>query len=102
MKQWYGMSRARYRGLARNACNLRFTVTAMNMKWALTSGSKTEGAIPGDPSRRSARRSNKTRRPKVASALIFNHPFSPQKRPKPLKPQWGEDLVNLRFGKSQG
>ena len=35
MKQWYGMSRVRYRGLARNACHLRFVVTAMNMKPAL-------------------------------------------------------------------
>ena len=35
MKQWYGMSRVRYRGLARNACHLRFVVTAMNMKRAL-------------------------------------------------------------------
>ena len=35
MKQWYGMSRVRYRGLARNACHLQFVVTAMNMKRAL-------------------------------------------------------------------
>jgi IS5 family transposase len=35
MKQWYGMSRVRYRGLARNACHLRFVVTAMNTKRAL-------------------------------------------------------------------
>jgi IS5 family transposase len=35
MKQWYGMSRVRYRGLARNACHLRFVVAAMNMKRAL-------------------------------------------------------------------
>ncbi len=35
MKQWYGLSRVRYRGLARNACHLRFVVTAMNMKRAL-------------------------------------------------------------------
>ena len=35
MKQWYAMSRVRYRGLARNACHLRFVVTAMNMKRAL-------------------------------------------------------------------
>ena len=32
MKQWYGMSRVRYRGLARNACHLQFVVAAMNMK----------------------------------------------------------------------
>jgi IS5 family transposase len=35
MKQWYGMSRVRYRGLARNACQLQFVATAMNMKRAL-------------------------------------------------------------------
>ena len=35
MKQWYGMSRVRYRGLARNACHLQFVATAMNMKRAL-------------------------------------------------------------------
>jgi transposase, IS5 family len=35
MKQGCGMSRVRYRGLARNACHLRFVVTAMNMKRAL-------------------------------------------------------------------
>jgi IS5 family transposase len=35
MMQWYGMSRVRYRGLARNACHLRFVVAAMNMKRAL-------------------------------------------------------------------
>jgi IS5 family transposase len=35
MKRWYGMRRVRYRGLARNACRLRFVVTAMNMKRAL-------------------------------------------------------------------
>jgi hypothetical protein len=29
------MSRVRYRGLARNACHLRFVVAAMNMKRAL-------------------------------------------------------------------
>ena len=32
MKRWYGMGRVRYRRLARNACHLRFVVTAMNMK----------------------------------------------------------------------
>jgi transposase, IS5 family len=35
MKQWYGMSRVRHRGLARNACHLRFVATAMNMKRAI-------------------------------------------------------------------
>jgi IS5 family transposase len=35
MKQWYGMNRVRYRGLARNACHLQFVVAAMNMKRAL-------------------------------------------------------------------
>jgi hypothetical protein len=35
MKQWYGMSRVRYCGLARNARRLGFVVTAMNMKRAL-------------------------------------------------------------------
>jgi len=35
MKQWYGMRRVRYRGLARNACHLQFVATAMNMKRAL-------------------------------------------------------------------
>jgi hypothetical protein len=35
MKQWYAMRRVRYRGLARNACHLRFVVAAMNMKRAL-------------------------------------------------------------------
>jgi IS5 family transposase len=35
IKRWCAMSRVRYRGLARNACHLRFVVTAMNMKRAL-------------------------------------------------------------------
>ena len=35
MKQWYRISRVRYRGLARNACHLQFVATAMNMKRAL-------------------------------------------------------------------
>ena len=35
MKRWYGMGRVRYLGLSRNACHLRFVVTAMNMKRAL-------------------------------------------------------------------
>jgi transposase, IS5 family len=35
MKQWCAMRRVRYRGLARNACHLRFVVAAMNMKRAL-------------------------------------------------------------------
>jgi transposase, IS5 family len=35
MKRWYGMSRVRYRGLARNACHLQFVATAMNMKRAI-------------------------------------------------------------------
>ena len=35
MKQWYGMSRVRYRGLARNACHLQFVATAVNMKRTL-------------------------------------------------------------------
>jgi hypothetical protein len=35
MKQWYGMRRVRYRGLAHNACHLQFVATAMKMKRAL-------------------------------------------------------------------
>jgi hypothetical protein len=35
MKQWYGMSRVRYRGLARNACHQRFVGTPMNIKRTL-------------------------------------------------------------------
>jgi transposase, IS5 family len=35
MKQWYGVSRVRYRGLARNPCHLQFVVTAMNIKRAI-------------------------------------------------------------------
>src|SRR5271154_2707583 len=35
MKQWYGMSRVRYRGLARNVCHLQFVAAAMNMKRAI-------------------------------------------------------------------
>jgi IS5 family transposase len=35
MKRWYGMSRVRYLGLARNACHLQFVAAAMNMKRAL-------------------------------------------------------------------
>ena len=35
MKRWYGMSRVRYLGLARNDCHLQFVATAMNMKRAL-------------------------------------------------------------------
>ena len=34
MKRWYGMSRVRYLGLARNACHLQFVAMAMNMKRA--------------------------------------------------------------------
>jgi IS5 family transposase len=32
MKNWYGMARVRYRGLARNNCHLQFVAMAMNMK----------------------------------------------------------------------
>jgi hypothetical protein len=35
MKQWGGMSRVRYRGLARNAGHHQFVAAAMNMKRAL-------------------------------------------------------------------
>jgi transposase, IS5 family len=35
LKRWYGLSRVRYLGLARNACHLRFVVAAMNMKRAI-------------------------------------------------------------------
>jgi IS5 family transposase len=35
MKRWYGMSRVRYLGLARNACHLQFVAMAMNMKRTL-------------------------------------------------------------------
>ena len=35
MKRWYGMSRVRYLGLARNNCHLQFVAAAMNMKRAL-------------------------------------------------------------------
>jgi IS5 family transposase len=35
MKRWYGMSRVRYLGLARNTCHLQFVALAMNMKRAL-------------------------------------------------------------------
>ena len=35
MKRWYGMSRVRYFGLARNACHLQLVAAAMNMKRAL-------------------------------------------------------------------
>jgi hypothetical protein len=35
MKQWYGLSRVRYRGLTRNACHLQFVATAMKLKRAL-------------------------------------------------------------------
>ena len=41
MKRWYGMSRVRYLGLARNACHLKFVVMAMNMKRALALTSAT-------------------------------------------------------------
>jgi IS5 family transposase len=34
MKLWYGMSRVRYLGRARNNCHLQFVVMAMNMKRA--------------------------------------------------------------------
>ena len=34
MKNWYGMGRVRYRGLARNHCHLQFVAMAMNMKRA--------------------------------------------------------------------
>jgi IS5 family transposase len=34
MKNWYGMARVRYRGLARNHCHLQFVAMAMNMKRA--------------------------------------------------------------------
>ena len=35
LKRWYGMSRVRYLGLARNNCHLQFVAAAMNMKRAL-------------------------------------------------------------------
>lgn len=35
MKRWYGMTRVRYLGLARNNCHLQFVACAMNMKRAL-------------------------------------------------------------------
>lgn len=35
MKRWYGMSRVRYLGVARNNCHLQFVAAAMNMKRAL-------------------------------------------------------------------
>jgi transposase, IS5 family len=35
MKRWYGMSRVRYLGLARNNCHLQCVAMAMNMKRAL-------------------------------------------------------------------
>ncbi len=35
MKRWYGMSRVRYLGLARNNCHLQCVAIAMNMKRAL-------------------------------------------------------------------
>lgn len=34
MKNWYGMARVRYRGLARNHCHLQFVACAMNLKRA--------------------------------------------------------------------
>lgn len=34
MKNWYGMARVRYLGLARNNCHLQFVACAMNMKRA--------------------------------------------------------------------
>ena len=34
MKNWYGMARVHYRGLARNNCHLQFVACAMNMKRA--------------------------------------------------------------------
>lgn len=34
MKNWYGMARVRYLGLARNHCHLQFVAIAMNMKRA--------------------------------------------------------------------
>jgi IS5 family transposase len=34
MKNWYGMTRVRYLGLARNNCHLQFVACAMNMKRA--------------------------------------------------------------------
>jgi IS5 family transposase len=35
MKNWDGMAKVRYRGLARNNCHLQFVAMAMNMKRAL-------------------------------------------------------------------
>ena len=35
MKNWYGMARVRYLGLARNNCHLQFVACAMNMKRGL-------------------------------------------------------------------
>ena len=69
MKQGYSMSRVRYRTLARNACHLRFVVTAMNMKRALHEAS--EQAL----------------RLQDAGTLVANHPFAPPKGPKAKKPQ---------------
>jgi hypothetical protein len=49
MKQWYGMRRVRYGGLARNACHLRFVVAAMNMKRALVLIEKARSIAPARP-----------------------------------------------------
>jgi transposase, IS5 family len=35
MKNWYGMARVRYLGLARNNCHLQFVACAMNIKRGL-------------------------------------------------------------------
>ena len=80
MKQWCGMRRVRYRGLARNACHLRFVVAAMNMKRTRVLMEQNCGIFPADPpagAPRGDRTSPRPKTPKPSSPTTLN----PQKRP---------------------
>jgi hypothetical protein len=88
------MSRVRYRGLARNACHLRFVVTAMNMKRALVLMEQNWG-ICFRPIRRWPLRKaiEQVRQPQDAHTLAPTIPSGHKKPPShPKKPQLWEAL----------
>jgi hypothetical protein len=98
MKQWYGMSRVRYRGLARDACHLQFVATAMNMKRALVLMEQNR-RIYFRPTRRAfSEPIEQARRPPDACILVSNPSFGPTKAVKTSKnPNYGKlSCISLR------
>ena len=83
MKRWYGMSRVRYRGLARNACHLQFVAAAMNMKRALVLMGRPDPGAWGAP-----RNGPSQRQPPRAESRQFSlaPPASPHDRRKTSQP----------------